>query len=400
MKYIDNRLNAKIVKLEDANNNFASENVEDALEEIDSKIKNIETNGYDDTKIKQDINNIKNELGTEELTTNDKNIKGAVNEVSSQIKDINNKLDNNKIKKMICFYTDSKITLDDAKVTMDNIKKIGADWVLLSVSISLELSTNEPKTWVNDNYVDSLIKYAQLIGLNVALKLHTVPSDGDGTNDYKPTNLTLWFNNYKLLVLNQAQLCLNNNIEYFLISNELKSITTNEFKSYWLDIINELKLNYPNLNIGSSVNMNEAMSYSLFDELDFYGLNIYPRLTKKGLNASDKELRSGFYYDLNGYECIPFISNLKNNYKEKEIWISETGCQPHENALNNPSGWDNSYPYNESYQKLYYELALDILFNTSSISAISIWVANTIDNFTFFNRQAEDVIKKYFGGEN
>ena len=56
MKYIDNRLNANIVKLEDANNNYTSENVEGALEEIDSKIKDIEANGYDDTKIKQDIN--------------------------------------------------------------------------------------------------------------------------------------------------------------------------------------------------------------------------------------------------------------------------------------------------------------------------------------------------------
>ena len=145
MKYIDNRLNANIVKLEDANNNYESENVEGALEEIDSKIKTIEANGYDDTKIKQDINNIKNEIGsaalntdainikdainevnarintvesnayddteirqdinnikteigTEDLTTIDQTIKGAVNEIDSQIKDIKNKLNADKIK--------------------------------------------------------------------------------------------------------------------------------------------------------------------------------------------------------------------------------------------------------------------------------------------------------------
>ena len=44
MKYIDNRINANIVKLEDTNNNYTSENVEGALEEIDSKIKTIEAN--------------------------------------------------------------------------------------------------------------------------------------------------------------------------------------------------------------------------------------------------------------------------------------------------------------------------------------------------------------------
>ena len=47
MKYIENKLNAKIVKLEDANNNYTSENVEGALGEIDSKIKIIEGNAYE-----------------------------------------------------------------------------------------------------------------------------------------------------------------------------------------------------------------------------------------------------------------------------------------------------------------------------------------------------------------
>ena len=58
MKYIENQLKAKIVKLQDKNNNFTSDNVEDALNEIDSKIKNIETDGYDDTQLRQSINNI------------------------------------------------------------------------------------------------------------------------------------------------------------------------------------------------------------------------------------------------------------------------------------------------------------------------------------------------------
>ena len=85
MKYIDNRLNANIVKLEDRNNNYTSENVEGALEEIDSKIKTIEANGYDDTQIKQDINSIKNEIGSTALNTDAINIKGAINEVNSKI---------------------------------------------------------------------------------------------------------------------------------------------------------------------------------------------------------------------------------------------------------------------------------------------------------------------------
>ena len=52
---------------------------------------------YDDTQIKTDINTIKTDLGTEELTTTAKNVKGAVNEVAAQYKDIASKFENGTI---------------------------------------------------------------------------------------------------------------------------------------------------------------------------------------------------------------------------------------------------------------------------------------------------------------
>lgn len=56
---------------------------------------------YDDTEIKTDINTIKTDLGTEELTTTAKNVKGAVNEVAAQYKDIANY--------SLVKYTDGKV---------------------------------------------------------------------------------------------------------------------------------------------------------------------------------------------------------------------------------------------------------------------------------------------------
>lgn len=49
---------------------------------------------YDDTEIKADIKTIKTDLGTEELTTTAKDVKGAVNEVAAQYKDIAKKVEN------------------------------------------------------------------------------------------------------------------------------------------------------------------------------------------------------------------------------------------------------------------------------------------------------------------
>ena len=81
MKYIDNKLQAKIVKLEDTNNNFVSENVEDALNEINTKIDSLSSGGsgtnfsvlYDEVNEKLTItsvieNNIVYDENTESLT--------------------------------------------------------------------------------------------------------------------------------------------------------------------------------------------------------------------------------------------------------------------------------------------------------------------------------------------
>ena len=78
-----------------------AQNVKGAINEIDAKcddiaVKTITTEertkltnlkNYDDTSIKTDINNIKTNLGTAQLTTTAKDVKGAINEVNTQYKE-------------------------------------------------------------------------------------------------------------------------------------------------------------------------------------------------------------------------------------------------------------------------------------------------------------------------
>lgn len=58
--------------------------------DIANKIGTIKS--YDDTAIKNDINDIKSNIGTEVLTTTAEDLKGAINELNTQYKDIANKL--------------------------------------------------------------------------------------------------------------------------------------------------------------------------------------------------------------------------------------------------------------------------------------------------------------------
>lgn len=93
----------KFVELETVDKTFIG-----AINEVNTEVKNVSKktitteertklaslNNYDDSGIKTDINNIKNNLGTTELTTTNKTVKGAINEVNTQVKEVAKKIEN------------------------------------------------------------------------------------------------------------------------------------------------------------------------------------------------------------------------------------------------------------------------------------------------------------------
>ena len=67
--------------------------LEQQLTKLESEHNKVSGGAIDPT-IKADIDNIKNDLGDEELTTTNKDVKGAINEVNAQYKDIAKKVEN------------------------------------------------------------------------------------------------------------------------------------------------------------------------------------------------------------------------------------------------------------------------------------------------------------------
>lgn len=85
--------NKKVWKSGDRITKEALNNMENGIEAAHQNSGGSGTS-YDDTQIKTDINTIKTDLGTAQLTTTNKDIKGAINEVAAQYKDIVNEIKN------------------------------------------------------------------------------------------------------------------------------------------------------------------------------------------------------------------------------------------------------------------------------------------------------------------
>lgn len=107
---------------------------EEALDTNTKAIKNGTGTSYDDTEIKTDINTIKTDLGTETLNTTAKDIKGAVNEVAAQYKDIANY--------SLVKHTDGKIYIKKQDGTLVGTGvEVGNDVDLSKITMSMSGQT-------------------------------------------------------------------------------------------------------------------------------------------------------------------------------------------------------------------------------------------------------------------
>ena len=175
-----------------------------------------------------------------------------------------------------------------------------------------------------------------------------------------------------------------------IIHNEANLITTPKYDSYWLKLISKVKSK--GISVGTSLTYYQCSDFNLFGNLDWIGLNLYPRLGKT--TDSKLELSKSLYYDLYGRNLIGLCHDLKLKYN-KPIYITEIGTPSIEGALSDPSLQTGNTSENE--QAIYYDIILSNLLNCSDIDEITLFCANGIV-YNFINKEAENIVRKYYGG--
>lgn len=331
------------------------------------------------------------------------NIESSLEEKANQIdlektnKNVNPIVPTKKGKGMAIVIMNNDEQLSSLKEGLNASVKVGADTLIISIIIDYNFATSTPQFCSNERLqvFKDLCLYALSKGIKVIVKMHTIPT----SNDYQqePTDINLWFDNYKQLTTEIITFCRENSIEEIAIHNELDKLTKEKFNTKWNNIINYCKTEYPNCKIGMSLTYQQAIDFTSYGNYDWFGFNYYPRLTTNGLNESEMNLLKGFYYDLKGRKHIDLLNKLKREYN-KPIYITETGCCWREGSLESPGTPNYTGTVSEETQSIYLESMFKMFYNADCIDGIYVFCANTFGEYSVWGKQGRFIVNKWYGG--
>lgn len=182
------------------------------------------------------------------------------------------------------------------------------------------------------------------------------------------------------------------------VLNELPNLyNKTENKDFVLSLL-QIPKNY---NYKASISMTSVWEYSslssdIINALDVFCFNCYPTISYNGEQASLEEAIQAWDKLICGYKSI------KQRHSDKEIIITETGCQDRYEALINPAAynWTTDYP-NTSNGKAP-ALFLKCLFESEMkdlVKSINYWFFDALyDSNGVIYKDVDKVIREYIKG--
>jgi hypothetical protein len=188
----------------------------------------------------------------------------------------------------------SAIQERELKVSLGEIKHLGADYVSLVVSWSMEdiHSTKIsplPERTPSDSQLLLMARRAQELGLRVFLfPILDVKSRklGEWRGSLKPPDWHEWWRNYRRFVLHYAAIAAQGKMDLFCVGSEL--VSTETMRSLWQHLIGRVRKVYGG-SLVYSANWDHYSPVGFWDLVDVIGLTAYYKLAE-GPNASEEEM--------------------------------------------------------------------------------------------------------------
>lgn len=209
---------------------------------------------------------------------------------------------------------------------------------------------------------------------------------------------TRWFDEYREMILQYAQLAAEEGIEALCVGAELRQSMSHEAE--WRALIADVRKIYPGI-VMYSVNWDDYEDFTFADAVDAIGVQAYFPIAY-GLRPSRREMELGWEHALRAFE--PWAMKVK-----KPIIFTEVGFHSCKGSLGRPWEWRfPGLPVDFELQADAYDVTLAILRQKSWLRGIYLWkwvpghpspALPDDDDYHPQGKPAEEIMRRHFTAE-
>ncbi|MDB4978025.1 MAG: hypothetical protein JWM56_211 [Candidatus Peribacteria bacterium] len=263
----------------------------------------------------------------------------------------------------------------------------------------------------SDDVLGQAIDYIHSIGLQVTLKPHLDPTDGNWRAQINPGDRDSWFRNYKnSVLLPLASLGQSHGVEEIIIGTELAKMASDSVNptnsTNWRGMIREMKntysgqLTYSAQHDAAPDNTNEKSNITFWKDLNSIGISAYHPVATWTGNPTSQDVKSSLqqWYDTE-------LKPISQQYG-KPILFSEIGYRSVDGANYEPSSYWRDGNYNPQEQSALTQGMCEFVRDNPGLIGAHIWDWKSDPNaggpgnkdYTVQNKPSEDVLRNCFGG--
>jgi Ca2+-binding RTX toxin-like protein len=252
---------------------------------------------------------------------------------------------------------------------------------------------------------------AQVAGLSVVFKASLSALNGTPVSSLAPADVASFFASYTAEMVHLATIAQAGGVEIFAIGNEMSSLSGQQYRGYWTDLIAAVREAYHG-ELTYAAATDEASRVSFWDQLDVIGVNTYPPLTSSTtptvqdlVNAwSEVPFNSYYAAAFDNKSPIDFLHSLSEQYG-RPVLMTEVGYRSVDGTAIRPGGWTSSGTADVGEQADAYNAFFQVwtAHGGSWLKGVELWQWDlnnqySSTGYSVMGKPAAEVVSQYFHG--
>lgn len=279
------------------------------------------------------------------------------------------------------------------------------DMTIVCPNLPIEEGEGAAPPPVTDYELTSAIEYLHSVGLRVILKPHALiktkiisHTEGNEDRHWNDAQWEIWFDNYIVFITRYAQLAADNNVDLFVIGNELEETTHRE--ADWRRVIAAVREVYHGpITYAANAWQFEASHIKFWDALDYIGTNAYNYFFSSFNGSTIEDMKEAYR---------PYLQRLEEMSFEygKQVLFTEFGAVSKDGYNTGAMRDWMASSYDGQEQADHYTAFFEAIKDKPWVKGIILWDVYTSPlqgglndiSYTFIAKPAEQVVHQYFGG--